>query len=146
MSAAEKRYSQIEKEALSIVYGVRKFHQYLTGTKFELITDHQPLLTIFHPQKGIPMTTANRLQRWAISLMGYCYTIRYKPTKQHANADALSRLPVGDDVSFVGKESIQVNRIQAQMMEENPVNCTEVQTATNNDEILRVVRTNIMGK
>ena len=146
LTAAEKNYSQIEKEALSIIYGVRKFHQYLAGTTFELVTDHQPLLTIFHPKKGIPMATANRLQRWAISLMGYSYTIRYKPTLQHANADALSRLPAGDDDAFVDNESIQVNRIRTQIMEESPVDCVAVRTAVDADPNLRLIRKFVLDK
>ncbi|CAM4801383.1 unnamed protein product, partial [Rotaria magnacalcarata] len=140
LSVTEKNYSQIEKEALSIIYGVRKFHQYLAGRSFELITDHRPLLTIFNPAKGIPISTANRLQRWAISLMGYTYTIRYKPTRDHANADALSRLPAGPDDTFVDQEALQINYIQSQIMEEYPVDADLVQLATGKDEILQLVK------
>ncbi|CAF4637437.1 unnamed protein product [Rotaria sp. Silwood2] len=140
LTISEKNYSQIEKEALSIIYGIKKFHQYLAGRLFELNTDHQPLLAIFNPTKGIPVSTANRLQRWAICLMGYNYKIRYKPTICHANADALSRLPVGPDKSFVDKDAIHINCIQTKLIKEWPIRATEIVSATNSDRILRIVK------
>jgi transposase InsO family protein len=140
LTAAERNYSQIEKEALSIIYGVKKFHQYLAGRSFELNTDHRPLLTIFNPTKGIPVATANRLQRWAIYLMGYNYNIRYKPTQSHANADALSRLPVGPDESFIDEDAIQINFIQNQLPEQWLLKANEIATATTADPILHLVK------
>ena len=53
---------------------------------------HQPLLIIFSPTKGLPATTAARLQRYAVFLLGYSYDIEYRNTKLHTNADAISRL------------------------------------------------------
>ena len=94
LSKAEKNYTQIQKEALAILYGIQKFRQYLLGRKFNLITDHKPLLTIFHPAKGIPETAASRLQRWAIILSAYDFVVQYKLTTKHGNADGLSRLPL----------------------------------------------------
>jgi transposase InsO family protein len=146
LTDAEKNYSQIEKEALSIVYGIKKFHQYLAGRSFELNTDHQPLLTIFNPAKGIPVSTANRLQRWALCLMNYTYTIRYKPTKCHANADALSRLPAGPDDSFVDADALQINYIQEKLVEEWPLSAEEIATETENDTSLRTIKQYTLDK
>uniref|UniRef100_A0A914CIU4 Reverse transcriptase/retrotransposon-derived protein RNase H-like domain-containing protein n=1 Tax=Acrobeloides nanus TaxID=290746 RepID=A0A914CIU4_9BILA len=111
LNPAERGYSQIEKKGLAIVYGVKKFHQYLAARKFILFTDHQPLVSIFHPAKCIPVYTLKRLQRWALTLMSYSFEIIYKPTKKHTNADALSRLPAGPDPTFQDEDSIKLNRI-----------------------------------
>lgn len=93
LTKAEQGYAQIHREALAIVYCVKKFHQYLIGRKFKLKTDHKPLVSIFGSQKGIPTMAASRMQRWALILSAYDFSIEYVGT--HSNgADILSRLPV----------------------------------------------------
>ncbi|XP_058456623.1 uncharacterized protein K02A2.6-like [Malaya genurostris] len=92
LTAAERGYGQVEKEGLALVFAVTKFHRMLLGRKFTLQTDHQPLLRIFGSKKGIPLHTANRLQRWALTLLGYDFDIQYVSTSQFGNADVLSRL------------------------------------------------------
>ena len=62
LSETEKKYSQIEKEALSLVWGVKKFQTYLEGRHFTLVTDHQPLKYIMDPGKAVPVTAAARIQ------------------------------------------------------------------------------------
>ena len=64
LNSAELKYSQVEKEACAIIYGVKTVFQYVYARKFTLQTDHKPLLTILDPKKGIPVFAANRLQRW----------------------------------------------------------------------------------
>ena len=59
-----------------------------------LVTDHKPLTAIFHPKKGVPAITAERLQCYALFLAGFDYDIEYKNTTKHCNADGLSRLPL----------------------------------------------------
>ncbi|XP_058817026.1 uncharacterized protein K02A2.6-like [Topomyia yanbarensis] len=64
----------------------------LFGRHFRLKTDHQPLLRIFGSKKGIPVYTANRLQRFALNLLLYDFDIEYVPTHKFGDADLLSRL------------------------------------------------------
>ena len=90
----EQGYAQTHKEALAIIWGVKKFHVYLFGQSFTLYTDHQPLTYIFHPHKSIPVVTAARLQCYALFLAGYDHKIEYKNTKVRSNADGLSRPPL----------------------------------------------------
>ena len=46
LSKSEKNYAQLEKEGLSCVFGIKKFHMYLIGHHFKLYTDHKPLLAL----------------------------------------------------------------------------------------------------
>ena len=93
LTAAERNYSQIDKEATAIVWAIKRFHLYLYGRKFKLVTDNQPLVHIFNKNKQLSVMTAARLTRWAIFLMDYDYDITYRSTKAHGNADMLSRFP-----------------------------------------------------
>ena len=92
LSAAEKNYAQVE-EGLAVVYGVTKFHNYLYGRDFIIESDHQPLMTLFGSAKETPPLASSRIQRWALTLSAYRYSIRYKAGKSLGIADALSRLP-----------------------------------------------------
>ena len=92
LTKAEKNYGQIEKEALALVFAVRKFHRFVYGRRFTLLTDHKPLLSIFGSKKGISAHAANRLQRLELILLAYDFKIEYRRTANFGQADALSRL------------------------------------------------------
>jgi len=76
LTKAEINYSTLEKEALAIVFSVMKYKQYLLGHSFVLKTDHKPLLTILGEHKGLPTMISARLQRSALILSGFNYTIQ----------------------------------------------------------------------
>ena len=94
LSSAEKNYSQLEREALSIIFSVKRFHQYLYGHSFTLYSDHKPLEHLHNETRQVPPMASSRIQRWALTLSAYKYIIKYKPGKHLSNADALSRLPL----------------------------------------------------
>ena len=74
LSQAEQNYAQTEREALAIVFAVQRFHQYLYGRDFTLVTDHHPLCKILGENEGIP-PLAVRMQRWALLLSACHYKI-----------------------------------------------------------------------
>lgn len=93
LNRAERNYSQIDREALAIKWGVEKFAHYLFGRKFTLITDHQPLVHIFGPRKKLPPLSVTRLQHYALYLQMFTFDIKYRKSADNANADFLSRFP-----------------------------------------------------
>ena len=136
LSVREKKYAQIEKEALSIVWGVKKFQTYLEGRRFSLITDHKPLKYIMDPGKAVPVTAAARLQRWCLFLGAFSYTIQYRNTKQHANCDGLSRLPL--TVTPPDKpDETEVHQLS--VLETLPVKAKELKVYTRRDPVLAQV-------
>jgi len=87
LNTSEINYSTIEKECLGIVFGIKHFRPYLWGKRFKIITDHRPLVWLFHVSD-----MNSRLARWRILLQEFEYEIIYKPGSENGNADALSRI------------------------------------------------------
>ncbi|XP_013403532.1 uncharacterized protein K02A2.6-like [Lingula anatina] len=133
LSKAEKNYAQIEKEALAIIFGVKKFHMYLYGREFTLITDHLPLVKIFNSHTGIPSLAAARMQRWSLILSAYNYKIRYRKSADNASADCFSRLPNKNSEPSEDNEFV-IHCVS--FTEELPVKASDISKATMKDPVL----------
>ena len=101
LTDAESRYAMIELESLAVTWACEKFDFYLVGRKFEIETDHKPLVSLLGNKdlSQLPL----RVQRFKLRLMRYGYSIFHTPGKHMHIADALSR-PVDSDYSDVGDE------------------------------------------
>ncbi len=88
LGTAEKIYSQLEKDGLVIVFGLKYFHQYLFGRHFTILSDHKPLQQLFKETRATPTMVVACIQQWALLLGGYDDTIAYKPSEQHGNAQS----------------------------------------------------------
>ena len=131
----EKRYRQIDKEALAIMFGLKRFHLYLYGLHFTILTDHKPLERIFGPKTAIPSLAAMCLQCWEIILSAFDYSIRIVPSKHNAVADALSRLPLPSTLS--GENAIF--KVEERLVDSLPITHKEISHATQVDPVLSKV-------
>jgi hypothetical protein len=87
LTTSEINYAQIEKEMLAILFGCKRFHQYVYGRSFTIETDHRPL--IFIMKKPLASAPA-RLQHMLLQLHKYDIDIVHKPGKDIPLANALS--------------------------------------------------------
>ena len=94
LTPAKRNYCHLEKEALAIIFGVKKIHKYCFGHFFTIQTDHKPLLGLIREKKGIPVNSTAHIQRWFLFLSNYQYKLVYRSGNKNENADALSRLPL----------------------------------------------------
>ena len=83
----ERRYNQLDLEALAIDFGLRRFRQYLVGgPQSTVVTDHKPLVSIFKDiRRGSVRTDRIKLRHQDIN-----YTVVYQPGRTN-RADFLSR-------------------------------------------------------
>ena len=61
LSAAEKQYAQVEKEALAIIFSVQKLNHYPRGRSFMIYSDHKPLQFIFSEGCSVPQMAFSKI-------------------------------------------------------------------------------------
>lgn len=99
----EKAYASIEREALSILFGCKRFHEYIYGRKFTIFNDHKPLQSIFKKQIT---ECPPRIQRFLYQLQKYDFVLEYSPGKTMVVSDTLSRAPIADNQTEINPDEM----------------------------------------
>lgn len=141
----QRKYSQIDKKAYAIIFGIKKFFQYLYGQKFTLITDHRPLVQIFSPTAiyihGDAHATLRDILTRIQSYKDSIYEIQYRKSEKHANADCLSRLPVPNHEATIDV----VDAFQVETINTLPITAIQIAKETIKDtelkDLLRALQT-----
>ena len=140
LTSAEQKYSQIQKELLALVFGLKHNHYYTYGRKLTLWTDHKPLVSIANK----PLVSApRRLQRLMLRLQHYDVEIQYKPDKEMFVADTLSRAYISDpQQSDVEKEVESIHIVNHLAISQERL--VEIQMETLNDPSLQRLKETIV--
>ena len=122
---AESRYAQLDREALALFWGAKKFYQYLYGCPVTFVMDNKPVQQIMNPSKELPVYTATRMLRYAVFLSQFNYQIKHQPAKEHEHVDYFSRSPVEKYPQNVTDECTFLQNICLEIL-----NCSATSTHT----------------
>ena len=91
MTETERQYAQVEKEALAITWACEKFSMYILGKRFQVETDHKPLVPLLGSKHLDSLPP--RVLRFRLRLARFDYSIVHIPGTHMYTADTLSRAP-----------------------------------------------------
>ena len=134
---AERNHAQLDREALAVAFGVKKFHNYVCGREFVVWTDHKSLLCLLVEAKAIPNQASGRIIRWAIMMQGYQYQLRYRSGGNNQNADCLSRLPCVENVLEPPNLEETVHLMET--LNQSPMTASDISKWTKDDPVLATV-------
>ena len=105
MTQAERRYAQIEKEALAITWACQRFSDYVLGRRFTIESDHKPLIPLLNTKHLDALPP--RVVRFRLRLAKFDYVVNHVPGKFLYTADALSRAPIPETGDSDLEEEVQ---------------------------------------
>lgn len=147
LTPTERRYAQIEKETLAILFSCKRFDQYIFGQKQVTVqSDHQPLQSIFRkPLCDVP----KRIQRMILSLQRYDLEVQYVKGKDLVLADTLSRnieikeAPTAKDRDPLWKTIEEINALET--IDIQPELLERIKQATKKDETCQILKQYIVN-
>ena len=136
LTDVEQRYSNIEREALAVVWGLERFHYFIYGKKCTVHTDHKPLEAIF--KKKLSSCPA-RLQRFVLRALKYDVTVTYVKGAQVPIADALSRLSPQQVSPKSQLPQLDIHQITSTLLA-SPIKLEQIRKEITNDPTLCKLR------
>lgn len=133
LTDVESRYSQTEREMLSVIWGMEHFHMYLFASSFSVVTDHKPLLGLVESARP----ASARLERWRLRLMPYDFKLKYRPGSSNP-ADYISRHPVRASEPHADTAEDYVHYITSNSVPKT-LTMEQIQAETESDPLLQAV-------
>ena len=91
LSNNKTKHHAVEKEAAAIVEALQQWCHFLLGRHFKVITD-QKNISYMYDNKHKSKIKNDKISRWRVELSQYKFDIIYRPGKENAAADGLSRI------------------------------------------------------
>ncbi|GFW77419.1 retrovirus-related Pol polyprotein from transposon 17.6 [Trichonephila clavipes] len=103
LTPAERNYSTTEREALAVVWALKKFRGYIEGTEITVASEHQTLNWLLNLK-----SPTGRLARWALEIQSFNLKVQYIPGKANVVADMLSCPVTQEEESFCEENNITI--------------------------------------
>ena len=145
LTTAETRYSNIEREALTIVWCTWRTQHFLLGWKFKLVSDHRPLEFIFSNNCGLLKVTSAHILRWALKMTAFNYEIYYVKGSEIPHVDALSWLEFINNVGFDERDHHDDDDFFIHLVETDVIKHETIKLETANDNILSGILKRILN-
>jgi hypothetical protein len=136
-SVREPCYPVHEREAATLIFGLKKSNKYLCPREFEIVTDNKPIVAIFAAKSEAHPLLVQRVQRWGLLLSAHRCKIMHKRSELVPHADFLSRCPCPD------KTPVEAEIYNVSYVECGLLSAQDVATETLADPVLRKVLVNI---
>ena len=133
LTDTERRYSQLEREFLSLVFALFRFKNFVLGRKVVVLTDNKPMISFF---KSAIDKLPIRIQRWILRLQMFQFELKHVSGHSNTNADCLSRAPL----MVGGHEAESTDEHVCLVLENPPVTPKTIAEATQTDDILQAVK------
>uniref|UniRef100_A0A0K0FHD6 RNA-directed DNA polymerase n=1 Tax=Strongyloides venezuelensis TaxID=75913 RepID=A0A0K0FHD6_STRVS len=139
LTDTEINYQICEKKGLAAVLSIKRFHQYLSGRKFTLMTDNRDLECIFKTSKGMSKVQVKRIARWRLQLLEYDFDVQLTKSASMGPADSLSRLIMTEKENLKDDE-IMVARIKNNKQVEAQLNLLSIRYESSIDELIKEIK------